>query len=671
MHHHRFRLNEYLQWDNALESSLSPDELMESMSEDILRDGNLDLSLQRAFRWGSPGMDGVGLNELIERLRQQRQELLDQFDFGSSFDEIREKLDDILRRETETIQDRKNRLSDKSDLDASDIDRLSEYLERREETLARLPDSTAARIEHLKDYEFVDAQAGRDFDELVQQLQRQISDALFNNLMGGLPQQGDGSAQQMQEFLQDLNEAFEQERLGQQPDMDKLNNKWANQLGGRAENMNEIRERLRRRMEAAQNLMSMLSREQRAQMQAMIQQSLQDSGLMEQFMRLQSHIGPLDRSNLQQSQGPGDQDIPLDIAMQVLDRASQMEQLEGQLRSVHRPQELRGLDKNLIDEVLNDQDQEWLDRWSGIEDQLIDAGFLKKGRRGLELTPKAVRRIGEKALEDVYSSLKNQGIGEHDVQRQGAAGELVETSRRWSFGDPFVLDLPKTVMNGVMQHGPGTPVRLDPSHFEVQDREARTSTATVLLIDMSRSMIHNGCWDAAKRSALALDTLIRGKYPRDMLELFGFSATAHPLQMVDLPTLEWNEYNYGTNLQHALELAREKLRPERGRNRQIIVITDGEPTAHIDRGEVRFQYPPTRETFEATLREVVRCTREDITINTFLLESTPHMSRFVEDLMRVNRGRVINASPNRLGNYVLKDFLRGRTATRGSGEMWA
>ena len=271
-HHHSFRLNEYLQWDNALESSLSPDELMESMSEDILRDGNLDLSLQRAFRWGSPGMDGAGLNELIERLRQQRQELLDQFDFGSSLDEIREKLDDILRRETDTIQDRKNQLSDQSDLEASDVDRLSEYLNRREETLAQLPASTAARIEHLKDYEFVDAQAGRDFDELVKQLQQQISDALFNNLMGGLPQQGDGSAQQMQEFLQDLNDAFEQERLGQQPDMDKLNNKWANQLGGRAENMSEIRDRLRRRMEAAQNLMSMLSREQRAQMQAMIHQ---------------------------------------------------------------------------------------------------------------------------------------------------------------------------------------------------------------------------------------------------------------------------------------------------------------------------------------------------------------------------------------------------------------
>jgi uncharacterized protein with von Willebrand factor type A (vWA) domain len=152
-----------------------------------------------------------------------------------------------------------------------------------------------------------------------------------------------------------------------------------------------------------------------------------------------------------------------------------------------------------------------------------------------------------------------------------------------------------------------------------------------------------------------------------MLGLIGFSATAHPLAMTDLPTLEWNEYNYGTNLQHALELAREQLRPERGKHRQIIVITDGEPTAHIEHGDVFFHYPPVQATIEATLREVVRCTREDITINTFLLESTPHMRWFLEDLMRINRGRVIAASPNRLGSYVLRDFLRGRTETRGTG----
>src|SRR5680860_144785 len=472
MHHHSFRSVEYLQWDGSLEAPLSPDDLMDAISEDIMRDGNLDLSLQRAFRWGSPGAGGPGLNDLLDRLRQQRQELLDQFDFGSSLDAIRERLDDILRRETNTIHERRDQLGKHQGLETEDVQRLSEYLDLREQTLRQLPERTAPRIEHLKDYEFVDAQAGQDFDDLVQQMQQQVTDALFNNLMGSLPQKGDGSAGQMQEFLQDLNEAFEQERLGQQPDMDKLNNKWANQLGGRAEDMNEIRERLRSRMQAAQTFMAMLSPQQRAQMQEMIEQSLQGSGLMDLFQQLQAYLGPISQPSLEQSAMHGEQDIPLDIAMQVLEQASRMDQLESQIRSVHRPQELRGLDQDLIDQVLTGEDQEWLERWSGIEDQLIDAGFVRKGRRGLEFTPKAVRRIGEKALEDIYSSLRNKGIGEHDVQRQGAAGE---------------------------------------------------------------------------------------------------------------------------------------------------------PTAHIERGEVRCQYPPTLETFEATLREVVRCTREDITINTFLLESTPHM----------------------------------------------
>ncbi len=186
-------------------------------------------------------------------------------------------------------------------------------------------------------------------------------------------------------------------------------------------------------------------------------------------------------------------------------------------------------------------------------------------------------------------------------------------------------------MNGVYRSGKGAPVALQPDDFEIYETEFRTRTATVLMIDMSRSMLHNGCWDSAKKAAIALDTLIRGKYPHDMLEIVGFSSTAQRLQVTDLPLLEWNEYNYGTNLQHGLELARTMLRRQRTGNRQVIVITDGEPTAHMVNGEVQFHYPPTAETFEATLREVVRCTKEDITINTFMLERTPYMVRFIDE----------------------------------------
>ena len=658
MHHHLFQSSQYVEWDETLEAKLSPDELIDALAEDVLRDGNLDLSLQRAFRWGSG--DSQGLNGLLQRLRQQRQELLDQFDFGSSLDELRERLDDIVERERNTLDDRIEASRNQS-RESGEENGLGDFFQRRRDRLDALPPETSPQIRDLQNYEFVDQQAGKDFADLVASMQQQIMDALFNNLMGSMSGDGDGSMQEMQEFLHDLNEAFEQERNGEQPDLDKLNNKWANQLGGRVGSMGELRERLRSRMEAAQNLLNLLTPEQRADLQSMIQQSLQNSGLASEFEKLRQALGPLRPSGMQQSPLHGGEPIQMDIAMQVLDQAARMEQMEGQLRGIQRPEELAGLDPNLIQEVLSAEDQEWLDQWSHIEDELVDAGFVRKTDRGLELTARAVRRIGEKALEDIFASLRQKGMGEHNTTKRGIAGELVETSRPWTFGDPFALDLPRTVMNGVLHGGPGTPVRLDPEHFEVQDRESRTSTATVLAIDMSRSMIHNGCWDAAKRSALALDTLIRSKYPRDMLELIGFAATAHPLRMIDLPSLEWNEYTFGTNLQHALELAREKLRGERGRNRQVIVITDGEPTAHISHGRAVFEYPTTPETYEATLREVLRCTREGITINTFLLESTPKMRAFIEDLMRINRGKVIAVSPNRLGSFVLRDFMTGHT----------
>jgi uncharacterized protein with von Willebrand factor type A (vWA) domain len=665
MHHHLFQSSLYVEWDESLEAKLSPDELIDALAEDVLRDGNLDLSLQRAFRWGTQGQNNQGLNDLLQRLRQQRQQLLDQFDFGSSLDELRDRLDDIVKRESDTLEDRieaSRQLAEEQGEEGN----LGDFFEKRKSRLDALPPETSAQIRDLQNYEFVDEQAGNDFADLVASMQQQIMDALFNNLMGSMSGEGNGSMQETQEFLHDLNEAFEQEQRGEQPDLDKLNNKWGNQLGGRVGSMGELRERLRSRMEAAQNMLNMLTPQQRADLLSMMQQSLQQSGLASEFEKLRQALGPLRPAGMQQSPMHGSESIQMDVAMQVLDQAAQMEQLEGQLRGIQHPEELAGLDPGLLKEVLSTEDQEWLDQWSHIEDDLVDAGFVRRTGRGLELTARAVRRIGEKALEDIFSNLRQKGLGEHNTTKHGVAGELVETSRPWTFGDPFALDLPRTVMNGVLHGGPGTPVRLDPEHFEVQDRESRTSTATVLAIDMSRSMIHNGCWDAAKRSALALDTLIRSKYPRDMLELIGFAATAHPLRMVDLPSLEWNEYTYGTNLQHALELAREKLRGERGRNRQVIVITDGEPTAHISHGRAVFEYPTSPETYEATLREVLRCTREGITINTFLLESTPKMRAFIEDLMRINRGKVIAVAPGHLGRYVLRDFMTGNTKAYAS-----
>ncbi|MBA2521305.1 MAG: VWA domain-containing protein, partial [Chloroflexia bacterium] len=203
-------------------------------------------------------------------------------------------------------------------------------------------------------------------------------------------------------------------------------------------------------------------------------------------------------------------------------------------------------------------------------------------------------------------------------------------------------------------------VSLDPRDFEVYRTEYSTRSATVLMVDMSRSMLYNGCFNAAKKVALALDSLIRGKYPRDHLSVIGFSYMAQEIAPAELATLDWNEHNYGTNMQHGFQLARQILSRHKGSNRQIIIITDGEPTAHFENGQVRFSYPPTPRTFQETLREVIRCTKDDITINTFMMERSPYMLQFVNDLMRINTGRVFAATPDRLGEYILVDYVANK-----------
>lgn len=345
----------------------------------------------------------------------------------------------------------------------------------------------------------------------------------------------------------------------------------------------------------------------------------------------------------------------------MIQLASQMDLMERSLRDITALDDLKSLNPELMDATLNAAERAWIEQWANMTGDLEDAGLIVNMGQKLELSPQAVRRIGEYALRAIFESLQEGIGGDHQLQKQGSIGTQTETSSPWQYGDPFAVDLSRTIMNGIMRQGPGSPVRLQPDDFDVYDREARASTATVLMIDLSRSMFHSGCWDAAKRTALALDALIRRGYQRDTIELVGFSDRAQRLTFLELPTLEWNQYGVGTNLQHGFEMARDILRPHKGNDRQIIVITDGEPTAYMDEGQVRFSFPPTAETFDATIREVMRCTREGITLNTFLLDATERMSRFVDELSRLNKGRVIESSPDTLGQYVLRDFLRQRT----------
>jgi uncharacterized protein with von Willebrand factor type A (vWA) domain len=284
----------------------------------------------------------------------------------------------------------------------------------------------------------------------------------------------------------------------------------------------------------------------------------------------------------------------------------------------------------------------------------------------MELTAHGMRRLGARALADLFDRLRNGAMGEHAATKVGFGHDREETTRPWAPGDQFHLHLPRTVHNAVARGGAGLPVRLEPQDFEIVEHESLVRSATVLAIDLSMSMPMRDNFVPAKRMAIALATLIRTRFPRDFLGVVTFSELAREVKVEDLPTVMW-DYIYGTNLQHALALSRRLLAKEQG-TRQILVVTDGEPTAHVDDfGEPVFHYPPTTETLRKTMAEVIRCTRAGITINTFALDLERTQFPFVEQIAQVNGGRTFYPSRDELGGYVLADFLRHRRRLRPTG----
>jgi uncharacterized protein with von Willebrand factor type A (vWA) domain len=335
----------------------------------------------------------------------------------------------------------------------------------------------------------------------------------------------------------------------------------------------------------------------------------------------------------------------------------EVERLARQLREALAQGRGADVDGELVDRVLGPGSAGDLARLQALAQTLAATGLVRVVGERVVLTPEGIRRIGRRALQELFAHLRAGRVGAHRAREAGQAGEGQEDSRRYQWGDALVVDLAATLMNA-LRRGGDTALRAE--DFEVRRVERATRGATVLLLDTSRSMLQRGCVGAAKRVAIALDELIRTAYPTDSLRIVGFAERARELSREELVGFDFNQFVYGTNLQHGLTVARELLARERAPTRQVVLITDGEPTAHFERGQIRFAYPPTFQTFRETLREVGRCTREGITINTFMLERSRYLSEFVEQMTRLNRGRAFYADPARLGDYVLVDYLANR-----------
>jgi uncharacterized protein with von Willebrand factor type A (vWA) domain len=340
--------------------------------------------------------------------------------------------------------------------------------------------------------------------------------------------------------------------------------------------------------------------------------------------------------------------------------------MEDVLQSASSPAALSEIDLDEVRRHLGDDAARSLDRLARLARELAEAGLTENRGGRTELTPKGVRRMGQRALGDLFSKMAADRLGEHKASWSGAGHDREETTKPYEYGDPFNLHLSQTVHNAVRRAGAGVPVRLAPEDFEVVETEALTRSATVLLVDLSMSMPMRDNFVPAKKMAMALHTLISSRFPRDYLGIVGFSEVAREIRPEDLPTAMW-DYVYGTNLQHALLLARKLLAHQHG-TKQIIVVTDGEPTAHIHPdGEVFFNYPPMPETLRRTMAEVVRCTRAGITINVFALDLERTQFPFVDQIAAINGGRTFYTTPDALGGYVLVDFLQHRRVLRPAG----
>ena len=752
----------YGRWDNTQDPfPATTEDLMEAISDDLMSQGDLQRALRRLAMRGLETPDGrniEGLRQMLERLRQQRQQHLDRYNLDSVMEGIKETLDEIKDLEAGTLAERlreaqnalenappqtaesdsrpggepqedqqqdgdpraaddPSRPSAQEDLDQflkdleEELQRAKEareaqeqrepadgeegqdsseggqqqsgqgkpamdpsaaqalrgLAERKMQFMEALPDDPGGTIRQLSEYDFMDPEAREKFKELLDSLRQEAMNSYMQNMMQQMQGITPDQMNATKEMLRDLNQMLQDRLRGQEPKFDEFMQKWGPLFGDDPpQNLDQLLEQLASQMSQMQSMVDSLPADLRQQLQDTMEAALNDPGLQQELAQLSSMMNALmPMEDMRQSYPfAGEENVSFAEAMRLMEELQRIDELEAQMRSAERRGDMDQIDEERLRELLGSdsaRDLEWLRR---LQEELEKAGYIRTNEKDrLELTPKGIRKIGEKALRDLFSKLREDRLGAHELPRHGILGEKTEEDTKpYEFGDPFNIHLTRTVKNAVFRGETGTPVRLQPEDFEIYRDEKLTQASTVILLDQSRSMAISGSFEAAKKVALALHTLIKMQYPRDNLYVVGFADYAWELKGEDLVKATWGGYSPGTNMQHALMLSRQLLNKHRIGTRQVIMVTDGEPTAHLEGGAPYFTYPPSPRTLDQTLREVRRCTQEGIVINVFMLEMAYYLVNFVRQMTKLNRGRAFFTSPDKLGEYVLVDYMNNKGA---------
>jgi uncharacterized protein with von Willebrand factor type A (vWA) domain len=654
----RFR---YSRWDGTQTGfELDAENVLGEIADDLLYHGDINAALRRALQSGMRAPDGrqlEGLRQLLERIARRRREELERHELSGLGEDIARRLDEVVDLERQGL--------DRGDLP-------HEEAQARRQRLDEMPPDLAGRFRELSQYEFADNEARRRFEELTDELRQQLLQSQFNRMAQGMADMSPERMAALKDMLAELNTMLAAREAGEEPDFAGFMERHGQFFPGNPQSLDELLEQMARSMAQMQALLSSMSEEQRRQLEELAEELLGDMDLSWQMNDLARHLQAA-FPDLGWDRGydfSGTDPLNLAGAPGLLERLGSLDELEHLLRSATSPAQLAEADIDRARELLGDDAADSLEQLGRLARMLEEAGLIDQREGRYELTPKGLRRIGQRALSELFSKLAKDRLGGHKVERSGSGHERSNEHKPYEFGDPFALNVEQTVRNALRRQGAGTPVHLSPEDFEVEQMEHLSRSATVLMLDLSLSMPMRDNFLAAKKVAVALHALISSQFPRDFLGIVGFSEVARELKAAQLPEVSW-DFVYGTNMQHAFMLARRMLAHESG-TRQIIMITDGEPTAHItatsDAGsQVFFHYPPVQETIDKTLAEVHRCTREGIRINTFMLDASSGLRRFVERMTQMNRGRAFFTTPETLGDYVLVDFVEQKRRLRRTG----
>ena len=661
----------YSEWDGSQGLfDLDTDQLMNELGKQVFRHGNLSQALRSLLRRGftNQGRRMPSLEELLRRLRQMKQDRLDQYNLDSVMDEIKQKLDQIIDTERQGIQkklDEARKKAESGDEElASDIRQrlLKNIQDRAAQNLAKLdelPQDTGGRIRELTDYDFMDEDARNQFNELLDMLKKRAMEQFGKDLVQRLKSMDPSSLANMRNMIEALNQMMEQRMRGEEPDFNGFMQQFGDFFGDNPpHNLEELIENLQNQIAQAQSLMNSLSPEIQQELQELLD-SMLDNVTKQELARMASYLERLYPSDRLQQSYPfsGEKSVSFEEAMKLMEALQKMDTLEQQMRIAQHDPAMDNIDNELVKELMGEEAERELEAAREIIKLLEEAGYINKVDNRYELTPKGIRKIGQQALSNIFSQLKKDRSGGHHINKTGTGDEFIEETKRYEFGDDFHIHIQRTIMNSLMRE-PALPVKLEVDDFEILKAEESTRSATVLMLDQSLSMFMSGFFESAKQVAVALESLIRTRFPKDSLYILTFSSRAREIKEKNLLFTIRGEQ--GTNYEDAFRVARKLLSGQNCNNKEIIMVTDGEPTAHLEGEEVYFSFPPSLRTLQKTMKEVKACTSQHITINTFMFEHASFFTGFITQMARLNKGRVFFANPDNLGKYVMMDYLSNK-----------